>query len=361
MMNRLFVLFVVLTTLLFAGPVLGQGQGPGDRQDVGELDEAETAALVFSREEEKLARDSYLSLDELWGQKVFANIAESEQRHMDAMKKMLDLYGTDDPIVNDARGVFTTSSGLTSVYQQQMARGDDSVLEAYQVGAYIEELDIRDLRLAIEGTDETPLLQAYNNLLAGSRNHLRAFVSHIAAAGVTYVAQLLEQEDVDEIVGDFANVPPPPNEGFTINANLSDAWYYPGTDGQGFFLAVFPDQRQVLLAWFTYDTVFPPTALEAEIGDPGQRWLTAQGTYAGAFAELQLFSSSGGLFDQSPPEPVHDMVGSILLQFHDCGSGSVTYDFPDVGSNGLSGVIPIERVSLDNVTHCQRNNQPTSD
>ena len=94
---------------------------------------------------------------------------------------------------------------------------------------------------------------------------------------------------------------------------------------------------------------------------PGQRWLTAQGTYAGAFAELQVYSSSGGLFDQSPPEPVHEMVGSILLQFYDCGSGSITYDFPEVGANGLTGVIPIERVSLDNVTHCQRNNQPSSD
>jgi len=329
---------------------------------VGELDDAETAALLFSREEEKLARDSYLTLDELWDRKVFANIAESELRHMDAMKKMIDLYGLIDPIADeDARGVFTSGSGLADLYEDLMARGDDSVLEAYQVGAYIEELDIRDLRLAIAGTDETPLLQAYNNLLAGSRNHLRAFVSHIAALGETYVSQVLEQDDVDAIVGDFADVPPPPNEGFTINANLSDAWYYPGTDGQGFFLAVFPDQRKVLLTWFTFDTSLPADGVTATIGDPGQRWFTAQGTYAGAFAELQLYSSSGGLFDQSPPVPAHEMVGSLLLQFYDCGSGSITYDFPDVGTDGLAGVIPIERVSLDNVTHCQRNNQPSTD
>jgi hypothetical protein len=242
-----------------------------------------------------------------------------------------------------------------------MMRGDDSVLEAYHVGAYIEEMDIRDLRLAIAGTDEAPLISAYNNLLAGSRNHLRAFVSHIAAESVTYVAQVLGQDDVDAIVGDFAATPPPPNEGFTINANLADAWYYPGTDGQGFFLAVFPDQHQVMLTWFTFDMALPGDGVSAIIGDPGQRWFTAQGTYAGAFAELQLYSSSGGLFDQSPPEPVLDMVGSILLQFYDCGSGSVTYDLPDVGPDGIDGIIPIERVSLDNVTHCQRNNQPSTD
>lgn len=360
-MKRYFVFWILLTTLLSVGQAVGQGQGPGSGQEVGDLDDAETAALVFSREEEKFARDSYLTLDGLWDKKVFANIAESEQRHMDAMKKMLDLYGIDDPIVNDSRGEFTPASGLTSLYENLMARGDDSVLEAYQVGGYIEEMDIRDLRLAIAGTDETPLLSAYNNLLAGAHNHLRAFVSHIAAEGVTYVSQVLEQGDVDAIVGDSVDVPPPPNQGFTINANLSDAWYYPGTDGQGFFLAVFPDQRQVLLAWFTYDRTLPADGVTAAIGDPGQRWLTAQGTYAGAFAELQVFSSSGGLFDQSPPEATHDMVGSILLQFYDCGSGSITYDFPDVGESGLSGIIPIERVSLDNVTHCQRNNQPATD
>ena len=46
----------------------------------------ETAALLFMREEEKLARDVYNALYEIWGQNTFANIASSEQMHMDEVK-----------------------------------------------------------------------------------------------------------------------------------------------------------------------------------------------------------------------------------------------------------------------------------
>jgi hypothetical protein len=352
-MNRRFTSLITVVALVVGGTVWANG--PGARQDGGVLDAAEAAALIYMREEEKLARDVYLGLHELWGSLVFANIADSEQRHMDALARMLDLYGLEDPVVDDTVGVFSNED-LGDWYVDLMARGDDSLLEAYMVGGYIEEMDIRDLRAAIAITDEPPLLGAYNNLLAGSRNHLRAFVAHVTALGVDYVAQVLDQADVDAIVEDYRQVMF--NEGFTINANLSDAWYYSGTDGQGFFLSVFPDQRKLLLAWFTYDTELPAEAAVATIGDPGQRWMTAQGTYAGSQAELQLYSSSGGLFDQSPPVPEHEQVGSILLQFENCGSGSVFYDIPALGETFRTGLIPIQRVALDNVTNCERSQQP---
>jgi hypothetical protein len=41
--------------------------------------------ILFMREEEKLAKDVYLTLYEIWGLQIFQNIAESEQRHMDAV------------------------------------------------------------------------------------------------------------------------------------------------------------------------------------------------------------------------------------------------------------------------------------
>lgn len=353
-MNRRLTSLITAFALVVGGSLWASG--PGARQPSGVLDAAETEALVYMREEEKLARDVYIGLHELWGSLVFANIAESEQRHMDALARMLDLYGIPDPVVSDAVGAFSAASGLEVWYAEFMDRGSVSLLQAFMTGAYIEEMDIRDLRLAIEVTDEPPLLGAYTNLLAGSRNHLRAFVAHITALGVDYVAQVLDQADVDAIIEDYRDVVP--NEGFTINANLSDAWYYPGTEGQGFSLSVFPDQRKLLLIWFTYDTELPGEDAIATIGDPGQRWMTAQGTYAGAQAELQLYSSSGGIFDQSPPVPEHEHVGSVLLQFEDCASGSVFYDIPALGQTYRTGLIPIQRVALDNVTHCERSQQP---
>jgi hypothetical protein len=55
--------------------------------------------LLFMREEEKLARDVYLTLHDIWGTPVFANIATSEQQHMDAILKLLNTYKLPDPTV----------------------------------------------------------------------------------------------------------------------------------------------------------------------------------------------------------------------------------------------------------------------
>ena len=54
-----------------------------------DLSTTEAEALVFMREEEKLARDVYQLLYAQWGQKVFSNIAVSEQQHMDAVALLL--------------------------------------------------------------------------------------------------------------------------------------------------------------------------------------------------------------------------------------------------------------------------------
>jgi len=140
------------------------------------------------------------------------------------------------------------------------------------------------------------------------------------------------------------------SDGFVINAGLNDAWYDPMTDGQGFTISVFEDKGTVFLAWFTYDTELPAAGATAILGDPGQRWLTAQGTYQGAKAELEVYSASGGLFDTALPAPELDPIGSIILEFDDCYAGTVTYELPAIGK---SGSIPIERMAFDNIALCE--------
>ena len=43
---------------------------------------AESGSLSFMREEEKLARDVYITLYNKWGVNIFTNISSSEQTHM---------------------------------------------------------------------------------------------------------------------------------------------------------------------------------------------------------------------------------------------------------------------------------------
>ena len=134
-----------------------------------------------------------------------------------------------------------------------------------------------------------------------------------------------------------------------MNAGLNDTWYYPVTNGQGFFITVFPDIGYVGLSWFTYDTVRPDAGVTANLGEPGHRWLNALGPYTGNQAVMDISFATGGLFD-TPTEITEVNDGTIILTFTDCTSGTVEYDIPSIGQKGL---VPIERVVPDNIALCE--------
>jgi hypothetical protein len=134
-----------------------------------------------------------------------------------------------------------------------------------------------------------------------------------------------------------------------MNVGLNDAWYYPDTDGQGFFITVFPEIGYVLLSWFTYDTERPGEGVTANLGEAGHRWLNAVGIYSGNSASLDITVASGGLFD-SPNEITEANDGTITLTFTDCHSGTVEYDIPSIDRKGL---VPIQRVATDNIAFCE--------
>ncbi len=157
----------------------------------------EAAAMRWMREEEKLARDLYLTLGERFpGVHQFANIAQSEQHHMDAMRGLLAAAGEADPIVDDKVGVFQEPE-LAQLYQALLVAGESSEIDALRVGAEVEELDIADLDNAIAGTDDPQAHSVYTHLRQGSCNHLRAFVRGLQKRGHEYAPQHLDREVFD--------------------------------------------------------------------------------------------------------------------------------------------------------------------
>jgi hypothetical protein len=162
------------------------------------LSEAEIETISFMREEEKLARDVYLSLYDVWQIRVFQNISRSEQQHMDQIKLLVDSYGLSDT-VQEQIGVFTNSE-LQNLYDSLITRGKTSQIEALRVGALVEEVDIQDLQQALVETNNPALEIVYSNLKKGSYNHLNAFVRNIESLGETYQAQHLPQYEVDYIL-----------------------------------------------------------------------------------------------------------------------------------------------------------------
>jgi hypothetical protein len=170
-MNKLrtvTALFLVLISLTFVNQVAA-----------AVLSDAEVDWLVYMREEEKLARDVYVFLYEKWHSRIFNNISLSEQKHMDAIKTLLDRYGIPDPAEGKGPGEFFNQE-INILYNELIVRGSSSLEEAFNVGVVIEAEDISDLEAAYEETDHKDIGTVYLNLLAGSANHLRAFVSHLS-------------------------------------------------------------------------------------------------------------------------------------------------------------------------------------
>lgn len=163
------------------------------------LSETEVTGLLLMREEEKLARDVYLMLADMWGLNIFSNIARSEQTHMDTMKTLLGLYAIEDPVRDDSVGTFSNPD-LAVLYTQLVESGKASLNDALIVGATIEDLDIYDLERLMEGTAEENILRVYANLQKGSRNHLRAFVRQLEARGGSYEPQYISTLAYREII-----------------------------------------------------------------------------------------------------------------------------------------------------------------
>lgn len=170
---------------------------------IGELKEGNlegdcATTLVFMREEEKLAHDVYSNLYELWSVPVFNNISKSETVHTNAIKGLLEIYGIEDPTIETV-GEFSNVE-LQNLYNSLMQTGEASLIDALQVGATIEEVDIIDLEEAMANCTEDTVLVVYQRLANASGNHLRAFVRQLSYQGIDYAPQFLSEEKFAEII-----------------------------------------------------------------------------------------------------------------------------------------------------------------
>jgi hypothetical protein len=213
MLNKL--IFTALAVLLMtmgglstavAGPAFGGGCGGkgicGD--DLAPLSTEEADGLKYMREEERLSRDIYRTMADKWGLIVFTNIARSEDKHMLAVKHLLDKYEVADPVKDDEQTATTgddfTNDNLGDLFDEFKQRGMNSMMEALQVGGEIEEIDLRDLLFEIDQTDNDDIISTYEHLVCGAFIHLRAYVRQIEIRGEAYEPVYLTLEELSTIV-----------------------------------------------------------------------------------------------------------------------------------------------------------------
>ncbi len=135
--------------------------------------DATAEQLVYLIEEEKLARDVYSKMFELWGSKVFGNILKSEESHQSQVLAIMATRDIADPRSSE-EGVFKDAE-LQKLYDELIAKGSKSAVDAYEVGVAIEVLDIDDLTKMLATAKDADVIAMMENLRRGSENHLRAF------------------------------------------------------------------------------------------------------------------------------------------------------------------------------------------
>ncbi len=165
----------------------------------GNLTPIEKEDLLHMIQEEKLAHDVYTTLYEKWKLPIFQNIARSESTHMAAVAMLLQKYNLTNPVVNMNVGQFANST-FTELYNKLVEEGSKNVTAALKVGALIEDLDIYDLQKCINQTDKPDIKLVYNNLMKGSRNHMRAFVSTLEKYNATYTPHYISQQEFEQII-----------------------------------------------------------------------------------------------------------------------------------------------------------------
>ena len=212
-MGKYLTRSAVLTAILAAPSLFGgcgtgaagyEALGGSDDPRSGGVEPADVSSelaedLTFLREEEKLARDVYVTLFDAWGLTIFSNIFSAEQRHMDRVGETLDAFELPDPVVDDAVGAFTNDE-IADLYVQLVSDGLNDEVAALTVGATIEDLDIHDIQNMAARTNDPTALATYEALECGSRSHMRAFMKQLRRRDADYDVQFISNDYFEEIL-----------------------------------------------------------------------------------------------------------------------------------------------------------------
>jgi hypothetical protein len=169
---KIKTLFTLILVVFLVAPLWAKG--PNCPSISSPLTETEEVNILYLYEEEKLAHDIYVEMYKAFGAFIFNRISESEQRHMNAVERLIIKYNIDDTVLYNEHGVFTNGD-LQKEYDRLLEDGLSNLTSALEVGVTIEEMDIADIENMLQDTEKADIQRVLSNLLRGSYKHLEAF------------------------------------------------------------------------------------------------------------------------------------------------------------------------------------------
>lgn len=187
----------------------------GGKANHGDCDATDTALSVLSEElantlaymgnEERLAYDVYNTLYAEWGTRQFINTAsKSEIKHIQAVQELVKKYKLSDDInftnvdlpalgysntsVEDMEAGTYDISHMQKLYDDLVAKGSTSEIDALEVGCMVEVIDVDDLDKYIvlaEESNASDVKETFEFLRAGSYNHYWAFDKGLKNKGIS--------------------------------------------------------------------------------------------------------------------------------------------------------------------------------
>jgi len=139
-----------------------------------ELTEEQKDMLFFIYQEEKLARDVYITLSKTHKDEfTFTFMQIEEQKHVDSARELCNTYGVETSHADEGLVGKFESQVLQTLYTACIEKGKRSLLDALEVGEFIEITDIEELEQASVGMPND-IVQIYEKLKQGNLNHLNA-------------------------------------------------------------------------------------------------------------------------------------------------------------------------------------------
>lgn len=171
---------------------------------VSKLSQELTDTLAYMGNEERLAYDVYNALYDQYGTQQFTKIATNgEYQHITAVQELIQKYKLSDDVnfTNidlPALGYINTPieemdagrydiAAIQKLYDDLVAQGSTSEIDALKVGCIIEVVDVNDLNRDIalaESEGATDIVTVFNFLRDGSYNHYWSFDKGLKNKGI---------------------------------------------------------------------------------------------------------------------------------------------------------------------------------